>query len=71
MPEKEGLESILEFRRLQPNAKIIAISGGNRIDAKNNLNMAKKLGANHALAKPFSHSELLDAIGQLLAPPAS
>lgn len=30
MPEKEGLEMIVEFNRLYPGDKIIAISGGGR-----------------------------------------
>src|SRR5437867_3518647 len=67
MPEKEGLETILEFRRIHGAVKIIAISGGDRIAARSNLAIAQKLGADLTLAKPFAPREILDAITQLLA----
>ena len=67
MPEKEGLETILELRRNHPGAKIIAISGGGRMNAKVNLVMAEKLGATRTLAKPFSQQELFDAVSNVLA----
>src|SRR3989442_7221667 len=60
MPEKEGIETIVEFRRIHPDVKIIAISGGARMNSKVNLAMAQRLGANHILAKPFSQQEILD-----------
>jgi len=67
MPEKEGIETIVEFRRQNPAVKIIAISGGSRITPTVNLAMAQKLGARRTLAKPFAPQELLDAIAQVLA----
>ena len=67
MPEKEGLETIVEFRRIRGAVKIIAISGGDRIGASNNLAMAQKLGADRTLAKPFTPPQILDAVAQLLA----
>ena len=49
MPEKEGLETIRELRKNFPNIKIIAISGGGRINAQDYLSLAAKLGAHHTL----------------------
>ncbi|SRR5258706_11261594 len=66
MPQKEGLETILELRRKNPSAKIIAISGGGRMDPKVNLAVAEKFGALRTLAKPFSQQEILDAIAEVL-----
>ncbi len=62
MPEKEGIETIIELKRDFPEVKIIAISGGGRIDPKDYLFLAEKLGAQITLEKPFSRKEILDAI---------
>lgn len=62
MPEKGGLEFIIELRQEFPDVKIIAISGGGRIGAKDYLQLAKAVGANSILAKPFSRTEILDSI---------
>ncbi len=45
---------------------IIAISGGGRIGAKNYLQLAESLGANCVLTKPFSRSEILESIREML-----
>ncbi len=66
MPEKEGIETIIELKRDFPDVKIIAVSGGGEIDAETYLSMAKKLGARYTFAKPISREELLKAIRQLL-----
>ncbi len=67
MPEKEGLETISELRRDFPNIRIVAISGGGKsLDREACLQFAKSLGANRALAKPFSKQELLDAVQDVL-----
>ena len=67
MPDKEGLETILELRRLDAAVKIIAISGGGRMNPKVNLLMAQKLGAHMTLAKPFCQKDLLEGIAAVLA----
>jgi DNA-binding response OmpR family regulator len=69
MPEKEGLETITEFRQCFPAVKIVAISGGGRIGPAQYLKMAKVLGANRTFSKPFNPSELTAAVGELLAEP--
>jgi len=40
MPEKEGLETIMELRRDFPDIKVIAISGGGRVDPVSYLTLA-------------------------------
>ena len=67
MPEKEGLATIMELRKLSPRVKIIAISGGGRIAPGDYLNLARHLGADAALAKPFSSEAMLAMAAQLLA----
>ena len=66
MPEKEGLETIIELKRDFPDVKIIAISGGGKIDAETYLNMAKDFGVAYTFAKPVEREELLNAVRDLL-----
>lgn len=67
MPEKEGLETIMELREQFPGVRIIAISGGGRTGDRNFLAQARYFGAARSLAKPFSHEELLNAVEEVLA----
>ena len=46
--------------------KIIAISGGGRIEPGSYLSMPKQAGAMRALKKPFKREELLTAVRELL-----
>jgi CheY-like chemotaxis protein len=59
MPEQEGIETIRKIRHRDPQVAIIAISGGGRGRNYQFLDIAKKLGANEALSKPFTGSQLL------------
>jgi len=63
MPEKDGIEMMLELAREFPAVRIIAISGGSRaIDSQDCLSYSKQLGVKRALSKPFQRRELLDAV---------
>jgi DNA-binding response OmpR family regulator len=66
MPEKEGLETIVELRKKYPDLKIIAISGGGRISADGYLPGAKLLGANMVFQKPLIQKEFLEAVSFLV-----
>jgi DNA-binding response OmpR family regulator len=68
MPEKEGIEVIMELRKLSPDVKIIAVSGGGRrMPGLSILPIAKRLGAIHTFSKPVDRPELLAAIEELFA----
>lgn len=67
MPEKEGLEVLMELRKQHARTKIIAISGGGRINAADYLHLAQRMGAAKVLTKPFSQQALINAINELLA----
>ena len=69
MPNKEGIETILEFRRNHPGLKIIAMSGGGRNSAQDYLKLAKSFGADYVLTKPFSNQAILDVVKTVLASP--
>jgi DNA-binding NtrC family response regulator len=67
MPEKDGLETILEIRRIFPKGKIIAMSGGGRYGSQDFLPIAKRLGAARTLEKPFTREALLETVREVLA----
>ena len=66
MPEQEGIETIQELKRDFAGVKIIAISGGGRLDPEEYLRAAEQFGAARTLSKPFDREELLGAIRELL-----
>jgi len=66
MPEKEGIETIIELRQRDPKIKIVAISGGGRTSNAIFLDVAKKFGAIDVLAKPFAPRQLLAAVQKAL-----
>jgi CheY-like chemotaxis protein len=66
MPDKEGIETIIELTGDYPQLKIIAMSGGGRVGPQDYLETAKRLGANRTLAKPFNYSELVETVNELL-----
>ena len=65
MPEKDGIEVILEMKKGESNTKIIAMSGGGRgrLDWRT---FALSLGADRALVKPFEPTTFLVAIQEVL-----
>lgn len=65
MPDKDGIEIIIEIRKKYPDIILIAISGGGRINSESYLNTAKYLGADATLKKPFTHDQLLNILKNL------
>lgn len=70
MPEKEGVETIIEIRKALPNTPIIAMSGGGRVKNLHPLKIATKIGANKSLAKPFDAKELLSLVQEVVSSPS-
>lgn len=67
MPEKEGIETIMELRREYPEVKIIAISGGGEVGvAGQYLPLAKAMGVRHIFPKPIELEGLREAVFELL-----
>lgn len=67
MPDTDGLEIIQEIRRKDPGAKILAISGGGRVQPEEYLSVARKFGALEVLPKPFGSQDLKAAVERALA----
>ena len=76
MPDRDGVNVIKEIRNEFPDVKIIAISGGGKVDPLQYqpesisttvyLAAAESAGADLTLSKPFNKEQLLTAIRQLL-----
>jgi DNA-binding response OmpR family regulator len=65
MPDREGLDIVLEVTRRSPQTKILAVSGGGRSGSRDYLEMALQLGAHDVLAKPFGNKALAAKVLQL------
>lgn len=67
MPGKEGMATILELREANPDAHILAITGGGNFAAHDVLRIAELLGADNSLKKPFEPAVLLATVKRCLA----
>ena len=63
MPNKDGLEVIMELLKLNSQFPIIAMSGDCSATTANfKLEIAETLGAKYVLLKPFTHEQLLEVV---------
>jgi DNA-binding NtrC family response regulator len=66
MPEKDGLETIIELRAHSPGISIIAMSGGGTARRMDLLPEAKLLGATVTIDKPFTPADMLATVDSVL-----
>lgn len=67
MPEKGGVETIIELRQKFPNLPVIAMSGGGRTGNMDFLEIARNVGVQATLTKPIELDTLLDTVSQALS----
>jgi len=67
MPDKDGIETMREIRTIDPQARIIAMSGGGGGKYPNVLDLARDLGAAEALQKPIRRAQFIAAVSRVLA----
>jgi DNA-binding response OmpR family regulator len=68
MPNKDGIETIQEFKEMSPGARIVVMSASNRLNSSTYLTIARELGVDEVMNKPFSIQELLDVVARLTVP---
>jgi DNA-binding response OmpR family regulator len=66
MPGKEGIETIIDLRKMNADVKIIAISGGGQMGSQTYLHFASGLGAAVTMSKPIDTGELVATVKTLL-----
>lgn len=67
MPDGDGWDAILTINRLRPETKILAISGGGEKMPKDAcLRVAKGVGADRVLKKPFLAAQLRAAVAAVM-----
>ena len=67
MPEKNGIEMIIELLSHTPGIRIIAMSGGGQTRRLDLLGDATLLGAVMTIEKPFTLAEMMDVVRRALA----
>ena len=66
MPEKDGLAATREILGMDPEVRIVAMTGGGEYLNQDVLTWAKVLGAVHTLMKPVQVQDILDTLELLL-----
>lgn len=71
MPNKDGLETIIELRRRKVSVRILAISSGGSMDIDSLLRPALAFGADRVMSKPLRISTFAATIAEMLSQPPS
>jgi DNA-binding response OmpR family regulator len=66
MPNQEGFETLRKIKPLYPGVKFLMMTGGGSKGYFNFLDIARDLGADQTLRKPFTREELFHAVVQCL-----
>jgi two-component system, OmpR family, response regulator MprA len=67
MPEKDGIETIIDMRRQGISCRIIAISSHSKFGDMLLLEAARSVGANDFIQKPFNPHDLVAATKKMLS----
>jgi DNA-binding NtrC family response regulator len=68
MPEKDGIQTIIELLSHSPGIRIIAMSGGGQTKRLDLLGNATLLGAVLTIEKPFTIDEMMTLVNRALKP---
>jgi DNA-binding response OmpR family regulator len=62
MPGCEGIETIMTLKARHPHIRVIAMSGGGRVGNRDYLDLARDVGADGTIQKPFDADAILDMV---------
>lgn len=68
MPDKDGIETLLQLKQIDPNCRVIAASGGGRVGSTDYLKLASELGADRIIPKPMHKDQIVEAVAAVLSP---
>ena len=71
MPNKDGIETIIELKRRRSSVRILAISSGGSMDVDSLLKPALAFGADRVMSKPLRISTFATTIAEMLAVPTA
>ena len=60
MPDKDGIETILEIREKYPAVQIVAMSGWDSRQGSDYLKVAREIGAVRTVKKPFELTDIVN-----------
>mgnify|MGYP006299521637 CR=1 FL=1 len=66
MPDMEGVETLRRLREMDPSVRVIAVSGGGKLEGSHYLRMMRGFGLEHTFAKPIDPDEFLAAVRDVL-----
>jgi len=67
MPQKGGIETIMEIRGVSPDLPIVVVSGRVAFGDASTTRLLRQYGALAVLSKPFSADELREAVSESLS----
>lgn len=67
MPNKDGIETIIELKRRRSSVRILAISSGGSMDVDSLLKPALAFGADRVMSKPLRISTFATTIAEMLS----
>ena len=68
MPDKDGIETILEIREKYPALQIVAMSGWDSRQGSDYLKVAREIGAVRTVKKPFELPDIVKIVRDLMPP---
>lgn len=67
MPEKSGLELVVELKKDYNDLKIIVLSDGGKNNFSNELGVVEALGATHFMKKDLVKDQLINLVNKILS----